>query len=43
MKSGPDAEVTFAYYFTVLTLTATGNKGELASLYLQITVIFLNF
>jgi hypothetical protein len=31
MISGSDTEVTFAYVFTKLTLTAIGNKGGLAN------------
>jgi len=32
MKSGPDTEVRFVYCFSALTLTASRNKGGLASL-----------
>jgi hypothetical protein len=44
MKSGPDGEVTFAYYFILLTLTAIGTKEELVStLFTNYCNFFFNF
>jgi hypothetical protein len=40
MKSWPDPEDIFAYFFTALTLTAVGNKGELANPLFSITVLY---